>query len=1021
MATTFSSNYYPPILETYMPAFVVTKNNEDYKFYCRIYFSLSPYTDFSHSNYMHVKVMDQRTNQTVLKSSINGILTNVKVKIDNTRTTDDRYYVELRNSDFSSFEPFNYYKVQLRSAANKYLTTADLYNDQSAYSEWSTVCLIRGITTPQLDIRYFTMADGAYKAINNPSGNPKAQLWYEKWDENLYILTEDETVSLGKTYYEKIDNTGVKFLSDTIPVRGNLYFSGEEEPGASLYNEQIKNYKISFLNSAKEVIETSGIIYPDIAEPRNIKYDSKTAFNNNQTYILKIDILTTGLYKYTELFYFYASTQEVPTTNAFQGEVYKDLDNGRMGVRIESKTANLHTVLYIRRTDSTSNFKVWEDIYSIEVNEPNAGWVMEWWDHTVESGIWYQYGFQYTKPSGIRYYTTVLPYNESSWNYQDLGDGKYSRDISVLKAPEIPIKEGQSIENAIAEAYQNSLGQRPQTQNMLVFDDSFLVGEDGQQLKITYDLQLGDMSFNQQIQKIDTIGSRYPFIRQRSAGHYRSFTITGLITVLSDEKELFIENNDLFLNENLKKLYQDYNEEYNVTEYSDYTKERFFREAVMDFLTKDDVKLFKSATEGNILVKLMEISFQPKAELGRYLYNFSATAVECGPCSIENYSKYHIQKLSNISYTLISKIAAPTYYPDKEEIDLNEQFISNFEVTDADTNLKTEIINAYKEQIGDNIPEGYYLDDILFYKISMEFLSNSRIIDSDNLVYSNAGNISGWLYKIKTLNDENTYLVNAESGDSDTKISDEGLTLEEITFPAPTKINLITDCKIIYKKDVVRDSEGNIIPDPGPQSEIVDENTVLYTQHTVVQVTSDIAYDVDLVTLGKNIKNQEIIIGESADLTLLTFNPYVLQIDDANMGSVLKVSYDENEAYETFIIGSTESLDLNLDDDTSDTLNNIYSAKFQGQLISWNREITGDYIFTNPALVKINNDWYWISNGTNYPVEFYSDLSLIHEIQNVQNIDGTISYGRILNYIDESTNPKVTMYARAGLQEVINP
>ena len=54
----------------------------------------------------------------------------------------------------------------------------------------------------------------------------------------------------------------------------------------------------------------------------------------------------------------------------------------------------------------------------------------------------------------------------------------------------------------------------------------------------------------------------------------------------------------------------------------------------MDFLYANNVKLFRSTQEGNILVKLMDISFTPEAQLGRMIYSFSATAHEVDECSI---------------------------------------------------------------------------------------------------------------------------------------------------------------------------------------------------------------------------------------------------------------------------------------------------------------------------------------------------------------------------------------------------
>ena len=75
-----------------------------------------------------------------------------------------------------------------------------------------------------------------------------------------------------------------------------------------------------------------------------------------------------------------------------------------------------------------------------------------------------------------------------------------------------------------------------------------------------------------------------------------------------------------------------------------YIFEKMYRDKAMEFLCDDNVKLFKSNTEGNILVKLTNISFTPTANLGRLVYSFSATATEIDECSFENYYKYGIIK-----------------------------------------------------------------------------------------------------------------------------------------------------------------------------------------------------------------------------------------------------------------------------------------------------------------------------------------------------------------------------------------
>ena len=90
-----------------------------------------------------------------------------------------------------------------------------------------------------------------------------------------------------------------------------------------------------------------------------------------------------------------------------------------------------------------------------------------------------------------------------------------------------------------------------------------------------------------------------------------------------------------------KNLYEEYNNNLNINEHQDYIYEREFRNKVCDFLHEYNIKIFRSLTEGNMLVKLMDISFEPITTLGRRLYSFSATAIEVDDFIISNLIKYH--------------------------------------------------------------------------------------------------------------------------------------------------------------------------------------------------------------------------------------------------------------------------------------------------------------------------------------------------------------------------------------------
>ena len=120
-----------------------------------------------------------------------------------------------------------------------------------------------------------------------------------------------------------------------------------------------------------------------------------------------------------------------------------------------------------------------------------------------------------------------------------------------------------------------------------------------------------------------------------------------------DDENLFTSKENL-LNNNVN-LYEEYNEKQNISNYKDFTLEREFRNKVKDFLYNGKVKLFKSASEGNILVRLMNISLNPEPTLGRMLYSFTATAYEIADFTVDNLKKYNLQSIGSLEQIIIGK------------------------------------------------------------------------------------------------------------------------------------------------------------------------------------------------------------------------------------------------------------------------------------------------------------------------------------------------------------------------------
>jgi len=98
-----------------------------------------------------------------------------------------------------------------------------------------------------------------------------------------------------------------------------------------------------------------------------------------------------------------------------------------------------------------------------------------------------------------------------------------------------------------------------------------------------------------------------------------------------DEDHLFID-----------KLGDDEIKDFTSTDLTDYNIniERQFKTKALEFLTDGEPKLFKSPTEGNFIVRLLNVSLSPEDKLGRMLHTFSGTAYEIDKVTFDNLTTY---------------------------------------------------------------------------------------------------------------------------------------------------------------------------------------------------------------------------------------------------------------------------------------------------------------------------------------------------------------------------------------------
>ena len=268
----------------------------------------------------------------------------------------------------------------------------------------------------------------------------------------------------------------------------------------------------------------------------------------------------------------------------------KGYNNPKTGIE-EPVTGSFQLV----RSDEKSDFTEWDEILRFDLYGQKPTQDL-YFDYTVEQGVNYRYA--------------LIQYNQF---------GLYSNRIES---------------NTVYSDFEH----------MYLYD-----GE--RQLAIKYNPKVSSFKETVMEQKTNTIGSKYPFIFKNGNVGSKEFAISGLIAVEMDETFLFIDSHKNMLasphrNDNTDRGSQVYFENYSA--YNMQT-ERDFKLEVLDWLNNGKPKLFRSAAEGNYMVRLMNTSLSPNDQLARRLHTFSSTAYEIDNVSFDTLKKYKLFTDINLS------------------------------------------------------------------------------------------------------------------------------------------------------------------------------------------------------------------------------------------------------------------------------------------------------------------------------------------------------------------------------------
>lgn len=418
--------------------------------------------------------------------------------------------------------------------------------------------------------------------------------------ENLDYFSEWSRVTLIKWIAQNDISINGTTIDDSTTI--SLSISDETLLGKLTFNETSKeylnSYRLKLFDDEDNLLVDSGLIYTDknSNDINEFWYQLKYGLTIGDSYTLEINYQTNSLYSKT-VSCTIAATGSSGTDQGFVLSANENDEDGGILIRVSRAPQSAFTgKVTIKRACDKDAFTIWEDMHTININAETSS-MYDWYDQTVESGVLYKYALLETYTSS-------------------------GTEVSYLNV------------------YNKVL--------MIVLNDMYL-NIANQQLKIEFNPQVN--SFKRVINegKIETIGSPYPYIRRNAAINYAQFPISGLISCQMDENEKFVTKENLYGGKDNLRKYEHFNsmevnKPFMTTIDNDFVYEKKFRDAVMAFLMDGQVKLFRSATEGNYLVRLTDVSFTPNQQLGRMIWTFSATANEIADNTIDNYYKYNILK-----------------------------------------------------------------------------------------------------------------------------------------------------------------------------------------------------------------------------------------------------------------------------------------------------------------------------------------------------------------------------------------
>ena len=442
---------------------------------------------------------------------------------------------------------------------------------------------------------------GDFKDKLNIGQHYKVQLAYiNKESEKQKLVGYYSTIGVIKytaepqVYIEGLTSNINQHIYDYIGV---YKIPSYQVNGQTVYDTNEKVYSHHFTIEDKEhnvIYQTEELIHQGINDDETDLYTQHDPFSytrefeEGMSYYIQYTVTTMNNMIVSSPKYRLMEQITAPMLNQPQVNAELNFENGYIKIYFTGPgnkndgedPMTLSGAFKLLRSDETSDYTIWNEVARLKMNNLSVYNIDPIYDFTIEQGVHYKYALQQFSDNGM--------VSEKLLSNEVMGD----------------------------------------------FEDLFLY--DGEkQLKVKYNPKVTSFKNTRMEAKVDTIGSKYPFIFRNGNVEYKEMPISGLISYHMDNDELFI-----------KQVMESY--DVNLTS-ENIVAERSFKLAVMDWLENGKPKLFRSPGEGNYIVRLLNNSLSPNDTLGRMLHTFSCTAYEIADYTYENLLEYGFARVNDIN------------------------------------------------------------------------------------------------------------------------------------------------------------------------------------------------------------------------------------------------------------------------------------------------------------------------------------------------------------------------------------